>query len=116
MGFFPWGHENLVPPVGRQPPPSAPLHQPGESEAGVPEICSEIQPSSEFHWLCVGHATALSSSITVEVGPRYYRLSFLDTHSKPGCTTRMDLEIVILSDVSPTEEVKYYMIPLVYRI
>ena len=28
----------------------------------------------------------------------------------------MDLEIVLLSDVSQTEEVIYYMIPLVYRI
>lgn len=69
LGFFPEAMKILAPPVGRQ-PSSTPLHQPGESEAGIPEICSEIQPS-EFHWLCVGHATAFSSEDIAEVGPRY---------------------------------------------
>ena len=53
--------------------------------------------------------------------PRYlytmeYYSAIKKNEIKPFVATWMDLEIVILSDVSQTEKDKYYMILLIYGI
>ena len=48
LGFFPWGHENLIPPVGRQPSP----HRTPPSASWVWSRCSgDMLWASAFQWV-----------------------------------------------------------------
>ena len=78
----------------------------------MPIVCDAIQPShplSSPSWML--YHLSHQGSLTME-----YYSAIKESKVRPFTETWMDLEIIMLSEVNPTEKDKYYMISLIFGL